>query len=84
MVEEEALRDNPFPLVDAEIVAMGAPAGIPIIANSADDVDDPPRRKSVAKLLGYKRPAVSVHFEDPAAELQAPHTGVPVPVEVRQ
>jgi hypothetical protein len=67
MVAVEAVKDNPLPVVVAEIVAVGVPAATPIMAKSAEVVDVPPIRKSVVVMLGYSVPLVvsRVHFEDP-------------------
>ena len=56
MVPVAPVKDNPAPVVVAEIDAVGVPSFMPVIANSAEDVACPPTKKSTVELLGNKAP----------------------------
>jgi len=55
IVDVEASNDKPLPLVVADIVATGAPAAIPLTANSALDVEVEPKARSNVEFEGDRR-----------------------------
>ena len=55
IVDVEASKTRPLPLVDAEIVAWGVPAAIPLTANKAEEVEVPPRARSNVELEGESK-----------------------------
>ena len=56
MVLLAASSTRPLPLVEAETVATGVPAAIPLTANKAEEVEMEPRRRSFVEFDGDSAP----------------------------